>query len=243
MKKQNKYHPLSGGEKKLFKQQEGWEYSIEKLFIKTGIRLFESFSLFKEYNELSDYVVLQGKGSKDRKIPLTKDTKQLLEIWREKIKWSHMTYQDLLLDAKMRELQAKARALMKNGWDGQNYLKNITDEMKVSARRLDAFRKQVSRSFKLSRLLKQHGKFNPHRFRATFATSLIDNGVDIVTIQTLMGHASIKQTAEYIKVSDLKLRNAIETLEPNNSIEGMTREELYQEVLRLRMRLRRESEK
>ena len=243
MKKQNKYHPLSGVEKKLFQTQENWDLSIEKLFIKTGIRLFETFSMFKEYNVLTDYVILQGKGSKERKIPFTKETATLLEHWRNKIKWEHLIYQDLLLDAKMRELQAKARTLSKTGYNGAKYLNNITDEMKVSSRKLDAFRKQVSRSFKISRSLKEYGKFNPHRFRATFATNLIDNGVDIVTIQTLMGHASIKQTAEYIKVSDLKLRNAIESFEPKNSIEGMTKEELFQEVLKLRMRLQRESEK
>ncbi len=97
MKKQNKHLPLSSEEKKLFKKQENWKVSIERLFIRTGIRLFESFSLFKEYNELTDYVVLQGKGTKERKIPFTEDTKKLIEYWREKIKWDHLKYQDFLL--------------------------------------------------------------------------------------------------------------------------------------------------
>lgn len=81
---------------------------------------------------------------------------------------------------------------------------------------------------------------NPHRFRATFATKLINNGIDLVTIQTLMGHSNISTTASYIKINTKFLKSAIDIItNPEYELEGMTLEEMKQEIIRLRNRLER----
>ena len=49
----------------------------------------------------------------------------------------------------------------------------------------------------------------PHRFRHTFATSLLRQGVDIGVIQRLLKHADIKSTMLYTNVSDPLLSAAI----------------------------------
>jgi site-specific recombinase XerD len=49
------------------------------------------------------------------------------------------------------------------------------------------------------------GRVHPHRFRHSFATDLLNRGMDLRQIQTLMGHASIQSTEIYTKVALDKL--------------------------------------
>ena len=62
----------------------------------------------------------------------------------------------------------------------------------------------------LSRRLEIEPHLTPHRFRHSAATLLIEEGIDIRMIQALLGHANLKTTEIYVKVSNNALRSALE---------------------------------
>jgi integrase len=48
---------------------------------------------------------------------------------------------------------------------------------------------------------------HPHRFRATFATTLLQNGVGLKTVQKLLGHKNLESTMRYLaKAESPKVR-------------------------------------
>lgn len=50
---------------------------------------------------------------------------------------------------------------------------------------------------------------HPHKLRHTFATKLVEEGVDLVTVQELMGHALLTTTQIYTKVRPERLVDAV----------------------------------
>lgn len=54
----------------------------------------------------------------------------------------------------------------------------------------------------------------PHMFRHTFATSLLDENVDIRHIQKLLGHSSITTTQIYTYISTSVIKNILKTKHP-----------------------------
>jgi len=73
--------------------------------------------------------------------------------------------------------------------------------------RSQTFRKRLR---VLSRRLGIVPHLTPHRFRHSAATLLIEEGTDIRMVQALLGHASLRTTEIYVRVSNHALRRALE---------------------------------
>lgn len=74
---------------------------------------------------------------------------------------------------------------------------------------------------KYSQLAGVKSHITPHMFRHSFATLLLDEGVDIRYIQRLLGHSSIVTTQIYTHVSGKKQRDILSDKHPRNKIHSM----------------------
>lgn len=82
-------------------------------------------------------------------------------------------------------------------------------------------------------------KFTCHNLRATFATRLLGMGVDLVTVQHLMHHAHISQTAKYISFTEDMLRPALEMFDDYKTFEGLNFYELKNMFVKTRGKIKR----
>lgn len=85
--------------------------------------------------------------------------------------------------------------------------------MGVRGKKLDAtiFRKQLRM---LRQMLGLPDNTTPHTFRHSFATHLLSKGVDLRTIQELLGHSSLSSTQRYTFVDSEKLMASYQNAHP-----------------------------
>lgn len=61
-------------------------------------------------------------------------------------------------------------------------------------------------------------KITPHMFRHSFATYLIEEGVDVSCVQQILGHSSIKTTQIYIHIAAKKQAEILKEMHPRNNM-------------------------
>jgi site-specific recombinase XerD len=127
--------------------------------------------------------VEQGKGSKDRNAKLSPTLLRLLRQW-----W--------------RVAQAE-RKMLKGGW----LFPGLNPVNPMSTR-------QLNRVFHAAATVAGIDKpVNLHSLRHSFATHLLEQGVDIRVIQVLLGHKKIETTALYAQVATTTLRDTYSPLD------------------------------
>ena len=59
-----------------------------------------------------------------------------------------------------------------------------------------------------------NNKVSPHTFRHTFATDMINNGADLISVKELLGHSSINTTSIYTHVTDEHIKEVYNNTHP-----------------------------
>ena len=76
---------------------------------------------------------------------------------------------------------------------------------------IDAINDVVQKYWRLSGLAVH---LTPHKFRHSFATHLLNNGADLRSVQSLLGHASLSTTQIYTHVSTQRMKEVYESAHP-----------------------------
>ena len=154
---------------------------LTTMMLETGLRVSEACNMDVEDIDLDDLsaLVIGGKGEKDRTVLFTGLTSSEIESW--------------LIERKLRgdvdeESGRRPLFISKSG-------------SRISPRWVQ---KLMDRLADASSIPKP--RLTPHTLRHTFASGLLERGADLVTIQRLLGHASIATTRVYLEISDQTLR-------------------------------------
>lgn len=159
------------------------DLAILTLLYESAMRVNELCNLKLEDIDFSNYStikVINGKGGKNRIIPISKDVALIL---RKYINIYNINEQDFLF--------TNQKNIQYTRW-GINY---IIQKYIIECKKL------YPNDFKI--------KVTPHIFRHSKAMHLLNAGVPLTTIEKLLGHSSIKSTEVYAKANPKKVEEAI----------------------------------
>jgi len=161
------------------------DHALLLFLARTGARVSETISLnVCDLNlEWPSQVLLRGKGSKQRIVPLAKDTAAVLRAFIEDCRIASQPQAPVFLNA-------RGRRLSRFGV-------------------IHILRQAVSITGKTG-LIVGTGSISPHSLRHSLAMGLLQSGVDPVTIQSWLGHASLNTTHQYMEANLEMKRQALE---------------------------------
>ncbi len=170
--------------------------AILEIFYSTGIRVSELTLLDKKDIDGKKFLLrIQGKGKKQRLVPISKTacywvTRYLKDPERYCKNTMHSEEKD-------------GRAVFLNKWGNR-----------LTVRSVDRI---------LSKYVKVSGiaiKATPHTIRHTIATHWLEKGMDLRSIQTILGHSTLATTTIYTKVSQELQKNVYKKSHPRKGSKG-----------------------
>jgi len=151
--------------------------AMMELFYSSGLRLAELVGLNRSDLDLENLLIkVHGKGRRERISPITEAARDWLK--------TYLNHIERYIDNDEHKQEQDKEAVFLNRYGG-----------KISCRSVDRLFQGYLRRSGLA------GTITPHTIRHTIATQLLENGMDLKTIQALLGHKSLATTTIYTQVS------------------------------------------
>lgn len=159
--------------------------AILELLFSTGLRVSELIGLKRDsVNVKKDEFTVMGKGKKSRVVFLSEQAK----YWLKKYLDARPDMNPCLFVS-----HDKAHKSLKT--------KNDSDTQPLTTRSVQRLVQKYARAAGITKPV------TPHTLRHSYATDLLQNGADIRSVQTMLGHSSITTTQIYTHITDRELRN------------------------------------
>ncbi|MAU63938.1 MAG: tyrosine recombinase [Flavobacteriaceae bacterium] len=160
--------------------------AIVELLYSCGLRVSELINLkISDLYFKESLIKVTGKGNKERFVPISKQ--------------SQIYINNYMLDS-------RSNQKIKKGFEDTLFL----NERGTILSRVMIF--LILKKLKKASNIKK--KIGPHTLRHSFATHLIENGADLITIQKMMGHESITTTERYLHVNKKHLIDSVMKFHP-----------------------------
>jgi integrase/recombinase XerC len=164
--------------------------AVMELLYSSALRISELCGLNRaDFDPKAGRLKLMGKGKKERYVPITQTASMQL--------CTYLNHSERYLDTNEHQAEKDAQAIFLNKWG-----------KRITVRSLDRLFKGYLLKSGLS------GKITPHTIRHTIATHWLEKGMDLKTIQLLLGHASLETTTIYTQVSSRLKREVYEKAHP-----------------------------
>ena len=167
----------------------------------SGLRVSELvalpiFAISKSGSEIKNYLLIKGKGNKERIAPLNKSAIRILEDY---------------LECRRRLGQQDSKWLFCG-----HFRANKEANLVKSAQRFHIIDQHITRQ-RFHQMLKElavnagvdENRVSPHVIRHSFATHLLNRGADLRILQELLGHSDISTTQIYTHIMDSKLKELV----------------------------------
>jgi len=156
-----------------------------------GLRVSELVSLpLDAIQEEKNYLIVKGKGSKERIAPLGKAALRILKKF---------------LELRNTQETHDSRWLFVGG-------KNTKKDSHLTRQQFHRLLKDLALQAGID-----PDRVHPHAIRHSFATHLLNRGVDLRILQELLGHSDISTTQIYTHILDSKLKDLVFSKHPLNS--------------------------
>lgn len=180
------------------------DYALLLLMLTSGLRKAEVCSLsvenFTTYRNQPVIDVI-GKGGKQRRVALTNEVVEAVVEYQRAVKTTP---------------QATTPTPPYQGWEPKEEARPLfftlgergnCEMVPLTHKAVDCVIKKVRKVSLISK------RVTPHTTRHTFATTLLGKGVDLKTVQELLGHSHIRTTEKYLHTSDEKKIDAVARLQ------------------------------
>ena len=169
------------------------DHAMLEVFYAGALRVSEIISAKLEDLKLeAGYMLVRGKGDKERVVPLGKSAQEALRVYLEKAR-------GVLMAREKKTERSVASRSARTPMDAAPLLFLARGGRRLTRQRVWQMVRAASAA--------SGRKASPHMLRHSCATHMVENGADLRTVQTILGHADISTTQVYTHLALDRLRS------------------------------------